>query len=550
MKKNYTLALFFISIVGFSQVTDLVEPKSWNLPISDNNIEVVNLPFNDLAKFIEEDINASLESIAKPYRFGAKLQTNISPNTNGSLFTLDNNDRLWKVGFESLGAKTINFIIKNYRLAQGAELYIYNEDKSMKIGPYTSNENNDINEITTWPIDGDKVYVELYEPKNVIGQSTFTISDLVHGYRSVKNNDLISKALNDSGLCNVDVDCPLGNNFGLQKKSVVMLVSGGNGFCSGTLVNNTSGDKTPYILSANHCFANNSAAPVGATTSSAFRFNWISPVPSCATFSNSVNGTFLQTTNGAIVRASDGESDMILLETTSTNPIPNTWDVVFAGWNRSSTSVPSFTTGIHHPSGDIMKICRDNNPSFRVNTNFNGFLNRVWVIDNNTGGWEQGVTEPGSSGSQLLDDTGLVIGVLSGGSAACIGTNDNGGFDIYGRLDEGWSEVGSFLDPTNTGNITTNHLENILSIDQNQFYTLSIYPNPTDGKIYLKSNLQFDESLSYKLIDIQGREILNGSLNLNSNIENEISLSGVNSGIYLLNLSSKNINQVEKIVIE
>ena len=550
MKKNYLLILLLITGLGYSQVTDLIEPKSWSEISSLDNIDVISIPFLELAKFMEEDINASSNMIAKPYRFGAKLQANVTPQTHGNTTTLDNGDQIWRVGFHSSGAKTINFIIEDYHLVDGAELYIYNADKSMKMGPYTSNENNKINEITTWPIDGDKVYVELYEPSNTIGQSQFNIATLVHGYRSVPSNDILGKALNSSGPCNVDVDCPLGNGFELQKKSVVMLVAGGNGYCSGSLVNNTSEDKTPYILSANHCFANNSTAPVGANTSTAFRFNWISPNPSCATFTNSTNGSFLQTLNGAVVRASDGESDMILLETTGSNPIPSAWDVVFAGWNRSLTDVPSFTTGIHHPSGDIMKICRDNDPSSRININFNGYVNRVWLIDNATLGWEEGVTEPGSSGSQLLDNNGLIIGVLSGGSAACSGTNDNNGFDVYGRLDEGWSEVGSFLDPTNTGNLTTDHLTNVLSVDENQRVNIQIYPNPTKNVIYFKSQLLTNEEITYTLYDIQGRQILKGKLDVSQNQENEIPLNGVNSGIYLLNLNSKNIKIVEKIVVE
>ena len=52
------------------------------------------------------------------------------------------------------------------------------------------------------------------------------------------------------------------------KKSVAMLVTGGSGFCSGALVNNTSNDGTPYFLTANHCVGS------GTVTGWAFRFNW------------------------------------------------------------------------------------------------------------------------------------------------------------------------------------------------------------------------------------------------------------------------------------
>ena len=554
MMKKYLYFLFLASYISLAQVTDLVDPKSWTNNLTDDNIEVVTIPFEDLARYIEEDLRTQQQSLAKPYRFGAKLQTNVTRYSHGETINLDNGDRIWRVGFESIGAKTINFIISDYELIDGAELYIYNSDRSQKMGPYTSNENTSINEITTWPIDGDKVYMEFYEPADIVDQSTFTIKEMVHGYRSVTSQDVAERALNDSGPCNLDADCPLGNNFDQQKRSVVMLVSGGNGFCSGTLVNNTAQDRRPLILTANHCGAGpGNEAPVGGTASWAFRFDWRSPNPVCADpiGTPSTDGPFLQTGNGVIVRASDGESDILLLEATAPNAIPTNWGVVFAGWSRS-TSLPSFTTGIHHPSGDIMKICRDNNAPSRTNVSFNGFINRVWFINGNTqGGWEQGVTEPGSSGSQLLDDNGLLIGVLSGGLAACLGNVDNGDIAFYGRLDEGWSAVGSFLDPS-PGNLATTigHLENVLSTDLfelNEFIT--VYPNPNNGVVYFKSNLQLPGNIDYTLMDVQGKIVLKNSIENNFNVETKIQLSNIPAGIYLLRFESGDMTEVKKIIL-
>ena len=75
--------------------------------------------------------------------------------------------------------------------------------------------------------------------------------------------------------------------------------------------------------------------------------------------------------------------------------------------------------------------------------------------------WDLGVTEGGSSGSGLFNEDGHLIGMLSGGSAACSGTNDNGGFDIYGRFGVAWNfgstastRLSDWLDPGNTG-VTT-----------------------------------------------------------------------------------------------
>ena len=179
----------------------------------------------------------------------------------------------------------------------------------------------------------------------------------------------------------------------------------------------------------------------------AFRFNWRSPNPQCASGINSPDGNFDQTLSGANLIADNGNSDFGLLEITA--PLPNSWDVVWAGWDRSSTPA-NFTVGIHHPSGDIMKVCRDDDqPTMSIQGGA-----QVWFLDE----WETGVTEPGSSGSPLFNQNGRIIGQLFGGAAACSGTVNNQQYDYYGRFDVSWDNGNSpstrlkeWLDPNNTG---------------------------------------------------------------------------------------------------
>ena len=53
----------------------------------------------------------------------------------------------------------------------------------------------------------------------------------------------------------------------------------------------------------------------------------------------------------------------------------------------------------------------------------------MWYINQ----WEEGVTEPGSSGSHYLIKP-RIIGQLYGGLAACSGTVNNYQYDYYGRI--------------------------------------------------------------------------------------------------------------------
>ncbi|WP_292889603.1 T9SS type A sorting domain-containing protein [Nonlabens sp.] len=458
MKK---ITFFLIVLVGQTILAQNnfsgTQPLSWKLKTAyDAPIEKFkNVPFDELA---QEDAKNDLDK-SIPWRFGYDFSANIDPDTHGQKITLDNGDQLWRVRIQSPGAKTINIFFDWFDLRPGAWMRVSSHDRSDLSKLFTYEQNNVNKAIGIWPVASDDVWVELYEPKNSIGQSRLEIGNVVHGYRTATDFNE-AKALNDSGDCNQDVDCditpPGADPFSIDqvkedvKKSVAMLVSGNTGFCTGSLINNTANDGAPLFITANHC--GNSVAGW------AFRFNWRSPNPSCATVTGSTNGTFDQTASGATLLMNNSGSDMQLVRITDTGFFNANPDVVWNGWNKSSTSIPAMQFGIHHPSGDIQKTCRDDQSAVKQTTSFNGDpTTEVWRISD----WDLGVTEPGSSGSPLFNQEGQLIGVLSGGAAACIGTNDNNAFDIYGRFDVGFSEgttaatrLSDWLDPNNTGQVT------------------------------------------------------------------------------------------------
>lgn len=462
---TYFFAFLFV-VNSMAQNQQRPQPESWQISTIEK-VSPILLDEPDLTQLRAEDaINDTNKSI--PWRFGYDHYVNFGLTNSGKWHTLDNGDRIWRVNIVSPKAISMNLIFNQYNIPQGGKIYIYNDDHSEILNVFTEQHNNPEEILGTWLVSGESIWIEYLEPEKVKNQGRLNIGNVIHGYRkfgTANSNEDNQRALNDSGACNVDVNCDITSTSALGnsikddvKKSVGMIVVGGNGGCSGALINNTNNDGTPYFLTANHCLG-------GSVAGWAFRFNWASDasVADCATTAPSIDNGFIQTASGGILRASNSESDMALVEITDTAFFNSNPDVVWAGWNRSKTAVPSLNIGIHHPSGDIQKVCLDFQGATRQTTGFNGNpTTEVWRIAD----WDLGVTEPGSSGSPLFDQDGLIIGKLSGGSAACTGVNgsgttDNGGFDIYGRFGVSWdfSAVNSeqlqfWLDPNGTNPTT------------------------------------------------------------------------------------------------
>jgi lysyl endopeptidase len=444
MKKLLLLLIIVISANTFAQVTNEGEPYSWKRLNDQHMFQSNVLPsFNLKTVQAEDKINDGL--FDKPWRFGFMHSVDYGFD-KGQWTTLENGDRVWRILISSPDALSINVIFNDFFMPEGGKVYLYNDERTDLLGAYTSVQNQESGMLGTWLVEGDTLWIEYYEPANVTGQGRLHIAKATHGYRNAESFNT-AKGLNDSGNCNLDVDCPIGGDWqaykDLNKKASGILLSGGSGFCSGSLINNTTNDGTPYFLTANHCFSNPAAW--------AFRFGWISPDPVCAATTNSTNGPTNLTISGATLRSRNAASDFCLVEINSA--VPPAWDRVWAGWDKTD-NFPTFQVGIHHPSGDIMKVCRDDDAATKeVNAGA-----QTWeIVGGSGGGWELGVTEPGSSGSPLFDQNGRIIGQLFGGAAACSGTNDNGAFDYYGRFGISWetgtsaaTRLKDWLDPSGT----------------------------------------------------------------------------------------------------
>jgi len=445
----------------FSQLSEGGRPLGFKLAPS-NRLHIEKMPAVDVASLLKED---SIDNLYKdrPYRFGFIHQVNYSPDNSGVWTSLPDGSRIWQIDVKSAGAYTINLAFSNFYLPPGAKLFIYSKDHSQVLGGFTSKNNSADKFFGTELINGDEVVVEYIEPAEVRGLGTFILFRIVHGYKDVNN---LFRSFDEAGSCINNINCPQYGPYTNQKRSVVCILTGSNALCSGALVNNTLNDGTPYILTANHCGA--------ADGNWVFRFNW--EAPGCA--DPAISPPYQSIAVGTTV-ASNAVSDFNLVLMSQTPP--QNYHVFYAGWNRSTTPATSVTC-IHHPSGDIKKCSRADNPVNDTSYDAGNGPAQVWQI----GKWTDGVTEPGSSGSPLFDENKRIVGQLYGGPSYC-GAPDSERHDYYGRFSVSW-DTGStaqgrlhdWLDPDSSGALTNDGYDPYPPVN-NLDIALSAIASPADS---------------------------------------------------------------------
>lgn len=551
MKKT---TLFFIlcliSFTAFPQVETEALPISWGLNLS-HSPEIIKLSLLNFNEVRQQDSINDLDK-KMPWRYGIARSLKLDMKKDGLWTVLPNGDKIWQLAIQSPDALNLSLNFNQFYLPEGSRLQLFNSSHTDISRTYTHAENTSNKQLGSWFVTGEILWVEYYQPSFIRDTPHLEINEIIHGYRMGIVNSMIygSKGFNDSGDCNYDVNCPVGDDFDPKKeilKKTVALLNLGNGYlCSAALVNNTRNDKTPFLLTANHCLEISDPAYWSV------RFNWISPNPVCGTAEDSGTMQNNFTMSGAMIRANNNLSDFALVELY--NHLPNSWDVAFAGWDNTDEE-PVFEVGIHHPNGDIMKICRDDSGAEKVDANGT----QVWLIGGGShgsgNGWEIGTTESGSSGSPLFDENGRIIGQLFAGQSACNGTETNHDYDIYGRLGVSWnagesaeSRLVEWLDPAGTGQPTIETLQNLLNVpDFDISGDLKIYPNPASNSITVINTLY--PQLSYDFYSVLGQKLQSGSL---SNTMNILSIENLAEGIYFLNLMDGDSKDsiTKKIIIE
>jgi PKD repeat protein len=441
-------------LFGFSSLAQISEggiPASFtnsNLKAQYNHREFSKPDLENLR--LEDQLNTE-SKYPGPERMAYSVLVNLDLKSAGSCEALADGSHIWRLRIIVPGALALGVYYNNFRLPEGSRLFLYNKSRTQVIGAFTSANNNETGLFATEFIQGDEVTLEYQEPAGLTEEAVLLISEVAYAYRFIEfSYDGLER--DQSWPCMINVACSEGDNVRDQIKGIARLsikIGYNYYWCSGSLVNNTSNDRVPYLLTAEHCGEGANASDLNQWI---FYFNYQSST--CSGNYGSSN-----TMTGCTLKSKDPTSgfpgsDWELVKLNGTPPVG--YNVYYNGWNRSNIPADSGVC-LHHPAGDIKKISTYLTPMVSSNS-WNGTPTH-WKVT-----WSETVNglsimQGGSSGSPIFDEDHLIMGDLSGGyeSNACNSPSPA----WYGKIWYSWDQMGTtpatrlkdWLDPTDKGTI-------------------------------------------------------------------------------------------------
>ena len=555
MKKHLTLLCIFClsALLSMAQEEQVKLPYSFRQKNISMVVNQVDMPQLDQSKLLKQDAEHSNKSDL--FRAGIGFDVNANTTNSGRTDITPDGGKLWRNQFNSEGAYMMYLVFEDFNIPEEAELYIYSPDQDQVYGPYTNKDVQSVGRFETDNIIGDELVVEYYEPANAAFHGHFNIAAVMHMYQYFLNTRSEENGPHGTadGNCHIDVVCPEAQPWHYPINSVVCIsmtaeVPGegwGMYLCSGAMVNNVRMDKTPYVLSADHCVA---------ADDQTYKFYFNYQVSECG----GSTGLSSRVANGGVIVARSNTSntyagsDFLLLRITGNLGIAYRDSIFFAGWDCSG----AYNTGvcIHHPGGDWKKISFVNNVSAPTSGSYaNRFYVVSWMTNPN-----KGVTEQGSSGSPLFNNSSLIIGTLTGGSSFCYSPS---GTDIYGRVSYHWYNNGNsnnarklqpWLDPDNTGTKILQGMtyggQVITGVAEHmQNNTFTVAPNPTrDGMITIQGDFMNEDAVC-NIYNVMGQLVMTKNVTIDASFN--MNVSNLDNGIYFIELIGADRTYKSKLII-
>lgn len=406
------ILLFVINpVLGFSQIQHEGTPLSFQSILLKSTTKSEHM----LAAVNRNEMMALDAKEGIDNRFGIVEDLNLDLKKAGTYVELKGYG-VWVLTLSCETAQSIGVCLNTFDIPTGARLFVYSSDKKIVRGAFTSDNNKDGGSFALAEIVGQDCVIEYNEPLDAEFEGGVIIGQVAKSYLGLEERALPAR---------VGINCPDGLEFQQEKRAVARMCffSGRYSYwCSGSLINNTDNDGTPYFLTANHCISTKEEAATLITY-----FNYENS--SCS----SNDASEKQTISGASLKATSTYTDFALLEL---NEMPlESYQPYFLGWDVSGKT-PTGGTAIHHPQGTPKCISIDKDPL----VSYDDYINwdDAMLSDPDThwqSTYEIGADEGGSSGSPILNQNHCIVGQLHGG-------NDE--ISLWGKLSLSWdSQAGS-----------------------------------------------------------------------------------------------------------
>lgn len=555
MKKYFILTAVFALLTSmlFAQTETGELPYSFGTKGISQSVDVQMMPATNVEKLLNED--ALVQEKSRPLRMGIGYKVDKTFDNAGRKDITEDGGMLWRAKFVSEGAVMTYLVLDKLNIPAEGKLFVYSPDREQVYGPYTNADIQEVGAMETDNIIGDELILEYYEPANAAFKGEINIAAVMHVYRDFLGvrDDSKGPIGTADGNCHIDVVCPDAQGWNYPIKSVVCIgitayvpsEGGYAGFlCSGATVNNVRMDKTPYVLTADHCIESDNQTHK-------FYFNY-------QTYDCGGNtGNYKVANGGTIVARSNttnsmSASDFALLKITGSLSVTFRDSIFFAGWDRSGAS--SVGSGIHHPGGDWKKISFPQSISAPTTGQM---ANKYFVVHWKTNP-NKGVTEQGSSGSPLFNANQLIIGTLTSGSSYCEYPQ---GTDNYGRMSYHWTnnnnsnnnrKLQPWLDPDNTGVMYLPGMKydgSVVGIQDHNLKatTFDIYPNPAqDGFVTIQGEFMSEEAVC-NVYNTMGQLVMSRTVTTDATFT--LNVSSLENGVYFVELVGSERNYKSKLVI-
>lgn len=549
--KLITSALFFalVAATTFAQQNNNTSSLKLTTFLNTPTLELA-APNMDAVRKEDEERNKN----GQLYRIGVFGHTHIT-TLNSGVWTSTPTGRVWQLHVKYAGAEALSFLFETFKIYDQTTVTVFNNEGKKLHKTLTKEDVLDHFQQNIALCFGDEMTLQIIEP---LGSkpSEILIDRIIYNYRSTGNPSIAK--INESDNCEINVNCsPVGDTWQDEKNGVARVYvvdPAGAGYCSGSLVNNTSHDCKPLFLTALHC-------GVDATTSNFNQWRFYFRYEAVGCTSPSAAGTlddYYITGCVKLASSNDGGGDtgsdflLVQLGTTANEAATvnklklSTFGAYWNGWDANSTATTG-GAGIHHPSGDIKKISTFSGNTTSSGWNGNG-LQSHWRITWTSNSNGHGVTEGGSSGSPLFNSSnGRIIGTLTGGGSYCTALSSP---DYYGKVAYHWTSNGTpaneqlktFLDPLNTGVLVYNGSYNPCSgagIEENELASLiGLYPNPASNNITLDLSALEGQEFVVTVVDITGK--IMHERRLTKSEKTMLSVADFAKGLYFIRIDTGN----------